>query len=315
MSKKKAYVVGTNVSTSLSPEIFNYWFKKHKINAEYGYIEIKEENFDREIKSILKNKDLVGLNITMPYKEKILPYLTKINKQEQQFNPLGEFGEARLDHYEQLNEEIKLPINCLTTNKDEVVGTNTDWIGFKEAYTKHINTQKILDFQHKEALVLGYGGAAKGVVYALVAMNFDRIIVFNRTFNKIRNIGTLFGVDEEERLTNSCELMPERIENLAEYTDYNKAKSTKLIINTTPTNPLNNHTNWNIDETTMGFDIVYRPRKGTGFLEQFNSRCRIEGIQMLVYQAAPCFKLWFGTEPEVDEGLFKALYKKMDENQ
>ena len=141
MSKKKAYVVGTNVSTSLSPEIFNYWFKKYKINAEYGYIEIKEENFDREIKSILKNKDLVGLNITMPYKEKILPYLTKINKQEQQFNPLGEFGEARLDHYEQLNEEIKLPINCLTIKRPKninysgfkIFGQNTDGAGFEEA--------------------------------------------------------------------------------------------------------------------------------------------------------------------------------------
>ena len=210
------------------------------------------------IKSILKTKDLAGLNITMPYKEKILPYLTKINKQEQQFNPLGEFGEARLDHYEQLNEEINLPINCLTTNKDEIVGTNTDWIAFNKAYTKHINTQKILDFQHEDALVLGYGGAAKGVVYALVAMNFDRIIVFNRTFNKIRNIGTLFGVDEEERLTNSCELMPERIENLAEYTDYNKAKSTKLIINTTPTNPISKKLSKLVRDEAVVSDVVYK---------------------------------------------------------
>ena len=122
---------------------------------------------------------------------------------------------------------------------------------------------------------------------------------------------------EETEDVQGCEVFAERIENLIKYTDYENfgESQTRLVVNTTPTNPLNNHTNWNIDETTMGFDIVYRPRKGTGFLEQFNSRCRIEGIQMLVYQAAPCFKLWFGIEPEVDEGLFKALYKKMDENQ
>ena len=312
MSKKKAYVVGTNVSTSLSPEIFNYWFKKYKIDAEYDYIEIKEENFDQEIKSILKTKDLAGLNITMPYKEKILPYLTKTNKQEPQFDPFGGFVEVRPDHYEQLNEETKPPINCLTIKKDKIEGTNTDWIGFNEAYTKHVNTQKILDSQCGDALVLGYGGAAKGVIYALVEMNFDRIIVFNRTFNKIKNIETLFGIPEEGRHTNDRELMPEKIENLAEYTDCNKTKSTKLIINTIPTNILSNRTDWNIGKNVTGFDIVYMPREGTGFLKNFNRKHRIEGIQMLVYQAAPCFKLWFGIDPEADEELFDVLYKKMD---
>ena len=45
MSKKKAYVIGTNVSASLSPTIFKYWFEKYNINAEYGFVEVKEENF------------------------------------------------------------------------------------------------------------------------------------------------------------------------------------------------------------------------------------------------------------------------------
>ena len=314
MSKKKAYVIGTNVSTSLSPEIFNYWFKKYKINAEYDYIEIKEINFDREIKSILKTKDLIGLNITMPYKEKILPYLTKINKQEPHPNPLGEFGEAGLGHFDQLNQEIKPPINCLTINKNEIEGTNTDWIGFNEAYIKHINTQKIIESQHGDALILGYGGAARGVVYALVKMNFERIIVFNRTFNKIQNIGTLFGIFEEGRHTNDCELVPEKIENLAEYIDCSKAKSTKLIINTTPTNILDNKIDWNIGKNVIGFDIVYRPREGTGFLKNFNPKYRIEGIQMLVCQAAPCFNLWFGTKPAADEEMFEYLYQKLEKD-
>ena len=76
MSKKKAYVIGTNVSTSMSPTIFQYWFDKYKINnAEYTYKEIKEENFNEEIKYILKEDSLVGLNITIPYKEKIFSYL------------------------------------------------------------------------------------------------------------------------------------------------------------------------------------------------------------------------------------------------
>ena len=75
MTKKKAYVIGTNVSSSLSPAIFEYWFKKYNVNAKYNYKEIKEENFDKEIRLLRNEKDLVGFNITIPYKEKIENYL------------------------------------------------------------------------------------------------------------------------------------------------------------------------------------------------------------------------------------------------
>ena len=114
----------------------------------------------------------------------------------------------------------------------------------------------------------------------------------------------------------NCKVRAEKIENLIKYTDYENygESQPKVIVNTTPINPLNKNTNWNINTTTKGFDIVYRPRKGTGFLEHFNPNFRIEGIQMLVYQAAPCFKLWFGIEPEVDEEIFKLLYKKLEED-
>ena len=82
MNVKKAYVVGTNVSTSLSPSIFQYWFNKYNIDGKYGYKEIKENVFDEKIKSILKEEGLCGLNITIPFKEKIIPYLTSKTNEE-----------------------------------------------------------------------------------------------------------------------------------------------------------------------------------------------------------------------------------------
>ena len=72
---KKFYVIGDNVSKSLSPTIFNYWFKKHKINAKYGFVELNTNNFDRRIKQILKDKSVYGLNITIPFKQKIMNIL------------------------------------------------------------------------------------------------------------------------------------------------------------------------------------------------------------------------------------------------
>ena len=92
-------------------------------------------------------------------------------------------------------------------------------------------------------------------------------------------------------------------------------KNADLIVNTTPVNVFDRHKAWDINAKTIGFDIVYKPRTGTGFLEHFEPHNRIEGVQMLVYQAAPCFNLWFGEKPKIDEGLFDILYKKMDENE
>ena len=67
---KKYFVIGNKTSTSLSPLIFNYWFKKYKIKAKYGYIELKNSTFDKKIKEILKDRDLSGLNITIPFKKR-----------------------------------------------------------------------------------------------------------------------------------------------------------------------------------------------------------------------------------------------------
>ena len=77
---KKAYVIGKNVSKSLSPTIFNYWFKKYNIEGEYEFKEISESDFNNIIPSILKEKDLCGLNITIPFKEKIIEHLHSIDK-------------------------------------------------------------------------------------------------------------------------------------------------------------------------------------------------------------------------------------------
>ena len=80
MKKKKGYVVGTNVSKSLSPLIFNYWFKKYKIDGRYDYKEIKEKKFDLEIKKILQEEGVRGINVTIPFKEKIIKHLSQQNK-------------------------------------------------------------------------------------------------------------------------------------------------------------------------------------------------------------------------------------------
>ena len=77
---KKFYVIGSNSSKSLSPTIFNYWFKKYKINAKYGFLELNNKNFNKKIKETIKNKNTYGLNITIPFKQKIIKHLDILDK-------------------------------------------------------------------------------------------------------------------------------------------------------------------------------------------------------------------------------------------
>lgn len=103
---KKAYVIGTNTKESLSPLIFNYWFEKRKINAEYSFKEIEPKNFDNEIDLILQEKNLCGFNVTIPYKELIIK---KLNDTDNHSKKIG-------------------AVNCVTKQKNLWVGKNTDWV-------------------------------------------------------------------------------------------------------------------------------------------------------------------------------------------
>ena len=275
MTRKKAYVIGNSVSKSLSPIIFNYWFKKYQIDADYEYKEIKEENFHNEIKKILKEKNLCGLNITIPFKEKIIKYLNTIDEQA---NAIG-------------------AVNCVSKEGKKIIGTNTDWVGFIESikWQEKNNLSKIKN--KNLAIVVGYGGSAKAVIYALSLMGFKKIRVFNRSFNKISNLKNI---------------VPHKLGDLESY-----FKEGGLIINTIPINykkelTLNTHNtiiNKNTKKTGYGFDLVYN--YNTFFLKYISSKKRIYGYHMLIHQAAPCFFKWFGIQPEIDFELLDLLKKKV----
>lgn len=297
---KKAYVVGTNVSTSLSPTIFEYWFKKYKIwPASYEYVEILEDRFDFYIKSFLKQEDLVGLNITIPYKEKIINYVETETR-----NAAHTIG----------------AVNYIYKLGTKWMGRNSDCDGFWGAIEPHNNKIK-----RDTAIVIGFGGAAKAIIFALLAhslpiYNFNKIKVFNRNFKRLKkehNKGIFQNLkpNQVEKIKKTIEIFSfDELENHTHTGD--------LIINTIPINPLSTSGNWKINKDAFGFDTVYRPRTGTGFLEHFGLKKRIEGIKMLVFQAEPCFRQWFMYSEDhtlhpfksgADEELFDLLYKKLEQ--
>ena len=264
---KKAYVIGSNVKKSMSPLIFEYWFKQNNIAGEYVAKEIKLKNFDKEIKTILNEKNVCGFNVTIPFKEIIIK---KIDKTDEHSEKIG-------------------AVNFVSKTNIGWMGKNTDWIGFSKA----INA-KGKNLIKKTALVIGYGGASKAIVYALKKENFKEIKVFNRTEERI------YHLKKERGIT------PLSLGDLKEH-----LLDASLIINTTPINPLKSLLIQGEIKNTAALDIVYSPQE-TDFLLNFSKEKRLYGISMLVYQAAPCFEEWFGVRPSVDLELLNLLSRHLE---
>ena len=258
---KKFYVIGNNVRKSLSPLIFNYWFKKKKIDALYAYKEIKIKDFDESVSNILLEKNVLGFNVTIPFKQMIIK---KIKKSDKHAKNIG-------------------AINCVIKKNNNWEGINTDWIGFLNSIK-----EKNKALKKNNVIVIGYGGAAKAIVYALQQDSYKNIMIFNRTYEKIKNlknIDNLYPIQNEELL--------KRITNV------------DLAVNTTPTNPLKN----NVFSKTIqsaSYDVVYKPKE-TDFLSYFSKNKRVYGISLLLHQAVPCFERWFGFAPEIDSELIRLL--------
>ena len=161
---KKYLVIGRPVDHSLSPQLHNYWIKVNKINAIYD----KKDLDDSELKDLItsiKDKKIDGVNITVPYKKKIIP------------------------HLDELSEEAKKTesVNTVFMKDDKLIGHNTDIEGF-ELSIRDTN----FDVKKKTIFILGAGGVVPSIIYALNKMQVSQIIVSNRTKEKALYLKNLF---------------------------------------------------------------------------------------------------------------------------
>jgi len=259
---KNFFVIGDKASKSLSPLIFNHWFKKYNIQAKYSFLEVTKKNFDTEIVKKISDKKTKGLNVTIPFKKDIIKHLDNKNIHAQKIGA----------------------VNCVTVG-NKIKGINTDWVG----YLNSIKQEKIN--KNKNILILGFGGASQAIYYGFFFKGYKNISVFNRS-KKLINIDGSKKYTKDYSLINSYLIKSD------------------LIINTTPTNPLTKKQISFIKKTTIISDIVYQPKE-TLFLKKFKLNKKIYGISMLIEQASPCFKQWFGFVPVVDDALIKKLNKKI----
>ena len=161
---KEYFVIGNPIGHSLSPKLHNYWFKMNNINAVYDKKEINEEDL-KFIISEIKEKKINGINVTVPFKKAVIPYLDKLTAEAEQTQS----------------------VNTIILNNNNLEGHNTDISGFDKAI-KNIN----FNIQEKKVFILGAGGVVSSIVYALKKMDVAQITISNRTIKKAENLKTQF---------------------------------------------------------------------------------------------------------------------------
>ena len=157
---KKYIVIGNPIDHSLSPKLHNYWIKKNEINASYDKKLINEGNI-KNIIDELKNDKIQGINVTVPFKKSVIPFLDELS-------------------YESKKTQS---VNTILTENKKIVGHNTDIAGFELAL-RYIN----YDVAKKKIFILGAGGVVPSIIFALNKMKVSKIILSNRTQKKAEEL-------------------------------------------------------------------------------------------------------------------------------
>ena len=157
---KKYLVIGNPIEHSLSPKLHNYWFEKNNINANYDKRKI-DKNEIQEIISEIKGNKLDGINVTVPFKSDVIPFLDTLSEESQ----------------------ITQSVNTIYIHDKKLIGHNTDIRGF-ELSLKEIQ----FDSKNKSIFILGAGGVVPSIIYALGKLGVSKVIVSNRTKQKAENL-------------------------------------------------------------------------------------------------------------------------------
>ena len=261
---KKYFVVGNPIEHSLSPKLHNFWIKNNSIDAIYEKKFLSKDGLKNLILKV-KKKKIHGINVTVPFKKTVIPYL------------------------DQLSTESKntQSVNTIYLNNNKTTGHNTDIEGFERS----IKETK-LDIKNKRILILGAGGVAPSIIFALYKLKVSEIMITNRTRSKAEDLKGLF-------------------KNL-KIVDWGKVPEFDIIINATSVG-LKKGDEINLDFSKIGknkffYDLIYNPNE-TNFLKiGKNLGNRTEnGKLMFVYQALAAFNVWHGIQPEINNEVIKLL--------
>ena len=276
----KYLVIGNPIEHSQSPLLHNYWFKKYGIlNSIYEKRKVVKDDLKKIVQQV-KNGDIKGVNITVPFKREIFNYI------------------------DDSSHEVKLTksVNTLIKKDNKVVGYNTDQGGFEISLRENNWKSK-----NKKILILGAGGVTPSILSSFVREDgASKIYLCNRTRNKADELKKFW-----DKTLDLIGLKNDTIEVI----DWGKKiELCDLVINTTSVG-LSKDENLNFDfsdynnnEDALFYDLIYNPKE-TNFLKDAKQRGNriMNGKMMFLWQAHLAFKMWTGVGPNINEEVIDLL--------
>ncbi len=271
---KKFGIIGNPIKHSLSPVLHNYWFKKYNINANYSILDVKDENELPKIIKQIRSGEISGINITLPYKQKIVSHVDIIVN----------------------DAEITSSVNTIfLDNQKTIVGENTDVFGLQAAYLKEID-----NVTKKKALIIGAGGVSPSVILSLQKSGVQEISITNRTRekciflkNKFNKLKIIEWEDLHEEIKNFDIIINATSLGLKGNKDFNfNFDQTK--------------------KNLIYIDTIYNPleTKTLKYLKKMDIKV-FNGLDMFIYQGQKAFYLWNKINPEIDEKLIELLVSNL----
>ncbi|MBF9054227.1 shikimate dehydrogenase [Rhodobacterales bacterium LSUCC1028] len=270
-----AAVIGDPIGHSKSPLLHGFWLRAYQISGHYVPLHVTSGDLG-QVLAAMQRMGFVGANVTIPHKETVL-----------------ELADIVTDRARAIGAA-----NTLTFHKDgKIEADNTDGHGFLANIQQNAPA---FDAKDGPAVILGAGGAAKAVIYALLEAGAPQVRVLNRNLDRAKNLSARFG---------------DRV-SVHEMSDLpNLLGDCNLLVNTTSLGmigqpPLAVDLS-NLPKTAVVNDIVYAPLE-TDLLKQARAMGAgaVDGLGMLLHQAAPGFAKWFGKEPAVTDELRRAVLAK-----
>lgn len=276
-----AGVIGWPVEHSLSPRLHGFWLDQYGIDGTYIPLPVHPDHFAEALRA-LPRLGFRGANVTVPHKETAL---------------------RNVDHLTGRARRIGA-VNTVTVGEDgSLTGDNTDGFGFLENLRQGAPEWKP---SAGRVVVLGAGGAARGVVAALVDAGVPEVVVLNRTLARAEALAADLGAGVVAAAMDSAGAWVADCQLLVNTTSLGMAGGADT--DTLPAAVLTE-----LDERAIVNDIVYTPLI-TPLLEAARHQGNrvVDGLGMLLHQARPGFEAWFGVTPEVDEALRAFVLKALE---
>ena len=262
--KKWFAVIGDPIAQSKSPDMHQAWYEEMGVDAAYIPVHVKPENLEQAVASF-KLLGASGWNVTIPHKQTIIPFL---------------------DELDELAKKMGAVNTVVRDSDGKLKGYNTDGPGFVRSLEEAIGTEHC----NEALLLIGAGGAARGIAFALQQAGYRNITIANRTLANAQAIVEKMGIGQAVTMAQAEE----------------KLDAYKIFVQTTPAGMSTGNFDLpfsleKFPEEAIAADIVYNPLM-TPFLlaaEQKGAKI-VNGLGMFVHQGATAYEHWLGSYPNTN---------------